>query len=247
MRAATFAAMGRRVTTVLLLLLLPTAAVAHIAPPVMRADRTLTLTLGDRVLLEYVVRLSAPELSRVRRDGDLDHDGQLSRGEADQILGRFRAALTENVRYASGRGGVGPYGRLAGAHAIGFEATNMEGPIELPERAPGARLAWSFDLRIAPGDDRLALEDPSSFVSFDHSEVFVRDTPARRFSALGDAPERMKPASQLAWIDAGRAATHTIHVTWTPAPTDQRPLLILAVIAGGIAIAVVTVLSVRRR
>jgi hypothetical protein len=230
-----------------LVCVLAAPAYAHIAPPVMRADRTLTLTLGDRVLLEYVVRLSAPELSRVRREGDTDKDSVLSRGEADRVLEGFRAAVTEHVRYASGRGGVGPYGRLVAAHAIGTETSGFEGPVDIPERAPGARVAWTFDLRIASGDDRLALEDASSFVTFDHSEVFVRDTAARRFVSLGDAPERMKPAAQLAWVDSGRAATHAIHVQWTPAPSDKRPLLVIAIVLGGLGIVVATVLSVRRR
>lgn len=241
---------GHRVRTALRaasILLIAAPASAHVAPPVMRADRTLTLTLGDRVLLDYVVRLSAPELSRVRREGDADRDGVLSRGEADAVLARFRGAVTDGVRYASGRGGLGPFGRLLAAHPISTDASGLEGPVDLPERAPGARVSWSFDLRIAPGDDRLALEDASAFVSFDHSEVFVRDTAARRLLSLGDAPERMKPASQLAWVDAGHPATHAIHVSWTPAPSDKRPLLILAVMIGGLAIAVATVLSVRRR
>jgi hypothetical protein len=229
------------------LVLIPGAALAHIAPPILRADRTLTITLGDRVTLEYVIRLSAPELSRVRRAGDLDRDGQLSRAEADRVLAGFKTELTEKVRYASGAGALGEYGRLAAAHPIAFEATGMEGPVDLPERAPGARIAWSFDLRIASRDDRLAIEDPSSFVTFDHSEVFVRDTAARRFATLGDAPERMNPTTQLAWIDAGKASTHMIHLTWTPAPMDKRPLLMIAVIAGGLAIIVVTVMSVRKR
>lgn len=227
-------------------LLFPGVALAHIAPPAMRADRTLTITLGERVTLEYVVRLSAPELARVRREGDVDHDGQLSRAEADAVLAGYKSALTEKVRYASGIGALGEYGRLAAAHPIAFEATGMEGPIDLPERAPGARIAWTFDLRIAPRDDRLAIEDPSAFVTFDHSEVFVRDTAARRFASLGDAPERMMPATQLAWVDGGKAATHVIHLTWTPAPSDKRPLLLLAIIVGGIAIAWFTIRSVRR-
>ncbi len=242
--------MGHGVRTALRaasILLIAAPASAHVAPPVMRADRTLTLTLGDRVVLEYVVRLSAPELSRVRRDGDTDRDGVLSRGEADAVLARFRSALGESVRYASGRGGLGPYGRLAASHAIGTEASGFEGPVDLPERAPGARVAWSFDLRIAPADDRLAVEDASAFVSFDHSEVFVRDTATRRFLSLGDAPERMKPGAQLAWVDAGHSATHAIHVAWTPPPSDKRPLLIIAVMIGGLAIAAATLLSVRRR
>lgn len=213
----------------------------------MRADRTLTLTLGDRVVLDYVVRLSAPELSRVRRDGDVDRDGVLSRAEADKVLATFRAALTEQVRYASGRGALGPYGRLLAAHAIASEAEGLEGPVDIPERAPGARVRWSFDLRIAAGDDRLAIEDPSAFVTFDHSEVFVRDTASRRFAALGDAPERMTPATQLAWIDAGKAASHTILVHWTEGPTDKRPLLMIALVLGGVAIAAATILSVRKR
>ena len=227
--------------------LLTTHAHAHVAPPAMRADRTVTLTLGERVVLEYVVRLSAPELSRVRHNGDLDHDGTLSRAEADQVLAGFRTALTENVRYASGAGALGPFGRLAAAHAISNEATGLEGPNDIPERAVGARLSWSFDLRIAAGDDRMTIEDASAFVTFDHSEVFVRDSSARRFVALGDAPERMTTATQLTWVDAGKISTHSIAVTWTPGASDKRPLFLIAIVLGGVAIAVATVLSVRRK
>lgn len=214
----------------------------------MRADRTLTLTLGERVVLDYVVRLSAPELSRVRHAGDADHDGQLSRAESDGVLAGFRGELVEKVRYASGAGSLGPFGRLAAAHSISTEATGLEGPNDISERAPGARISWSFDLRIAGGDDRVTIEDAAAFVTFDHSEVFVRDTASRRFLGLGDVPQRMTPATQLAWVDAGKPSPggHTIAVTWTLGASDKRPLLLIAILLGGIAIAVVTVLSVRR-
>lgn len=231
----------------LLLLVFQGAARAHLAPPIVRADRTLTITLGERVVLDYVVRLSAPELSRVRRTGDLDHDGALSRSEADRVLAAFHGELTEKVRYASGRQGLGPFGRLAAAHPIATSSDNLEGPVDLEERAQGARISWSFDLGIASRDDRMTLEDPSAFVTFDHSEVFVRDSASRRLLSLGDAPDRMTTSARLAWVDAGRATPHTVMVAWMPAPTDKRPLLMIAVIAGGIAIAIATIVSVRRR
>lgn len=218
---------------------------AHIPPPVVRADRTLTLTLGERVTLAYVVRLSNPELSRVRREGDADRDGTLSRAEADKVLATFTSALHEGVRYASGRGFLGEYGRLAAAFPMSSEATGLEGPVELPERGPGARVAWQFDLRIARGDDRLAIDDGAAFVQFDHSDVIVRDTANRKFVGLGDDPSRMKLSPELAWVDAGAGHRHSIHVAWEPGKADARGWMMMLVIVVGIAIAGATLWSVR--
>jgi hypothetical protein len=218
---------------------------AHLAPPLIRADRTLTVTLGERVTLAYVVRLSNPELSRVRREGDADRDGALSRAESDAVLAKFTTALTEGVHYASGRDMLGSAGRLAAAFPMSTEATGLEGPVELPEQGPGARLAWQFDLRIARGDDRLAIDDATTFVQFDHSDVVVRDTATRKLLGLGDDPARMGTAAQLSWIDAGAGHAHHIQLTWTPARDDGRGLLVMLVIVVGLAIAGATLWSVR--
>jgi len=226
-------------------LLTAASARAHLAPPVVRADRTLTLTLGERVTLGYVVRLSNPELSRVRREGDRNHDGTLSRDESDAVLAAFATALGENVRYASGRDRLGEYGRLAAAFPMSTEATGLEGPVELPEQGGGARVAWQFDLRIARGDDRLAIDDAAAFVHFDHSDVVVRDTEARRLLGLGDDPSRLGLSSQLAWIDAGAGHRHHIHVTWTKARDEGRGVLVMLVVIVGLAIAGATLWSVR--
>ncbi len=228
-------------------LLATSAAHAHVAPPLIRADRTLTITLGERVTLAYVVRLSNPELSRVRRDGDVDHDGTLSRAEADKVLATFTSALHEGVRYASGRDALGPHGRLAAAYPMSSEATGLEGPVQLPERGPGARLAWQFDLRLARGDDRLAIDDGAAFVQFDHSDVIVRDTATRKLLGLGDDPSRMRPQPELSWVDAGSAPRHTVHLTWTPGKEAARGLMLMLVIVVGIAIAGATLWSVRDR
>jgi hypothetical protein len=218
---------------------------AHLAPPLVRADRTLTVTLGERVTLAYVVRLSNPELSRVRREGDLDRDGTLSRGESDRVLATFTTALHEGVRYSSGRAALGPSGRLAAAFAMATEATGLEGPVELPEQGPGARLAWQFDLRLSRDDHRLAIEDSATFVQFDHSDVVVRDSATRTLTGLGDDPSRMGLAPQLSWVDAGAGHRHSIHVTWTPARDDGRGWVVMLVIAAGLAIAAATLWSVR--
>jgi len=225
------------------------SASAHLAPPTMRADRTLTVSLGERTTLLYALRLSAPELARVRASADKNHDGTLSAEEATQLLGTWTAAVRANVSLASGRGRVGfTFPLDVKSFEIGREATGLEGPTEPPaaEMAPGARVAWTFDLRLAGGDDRLTLVDATSLLPIDHSEVFVRDSASRRLTGLGVDPAKLGVASQLSWVDAATTdKTRTIHLTWTPPP--ERPWwMVPLVIAIGLAIAGATLWSVRR-
>lgn len=223
---------------------------AHLAPPTMRADRTLTLSLGERTTLLYALRLSPPELSRVRAAADENRDGKLAADEAGKLLAAWTSAVRKQVSLAAGKGRVGfSFPLEVKSFEVGREASGLEGPVDLPtaspDATPGARVAWTFDLRLGGNDDRLVLEDAVDFVPIDHSEVFVKDSPARRLIGLGVDEHKLGVASQLSWVDAGSSEKkRAVHVTWTPPPGRpwwMAPLVLVL----GIAIAGATLWSVR--
>lgn len=213
------------------------------AEPTPRVDRTVTLSLSERTTLTYALQISPSELARVRAAGDQNHDGALGADEATRLLSSWTTAVRTGVSIATGRGRVGYLFPLdVKAFEVGHELDGLEGPVAVPEGAPGARVAWTFDLRLGGGDDRLDVEDKTAFLPFDRTRMSVKDSPQRRLVGLGLADDQLGTTPELSWTDQGR----TVHVTWTPPP--GRPWwMVPAVIAVGLLIAIATFWSVRKQ
>lgn len=205
-----------------------------------RVERTLTLALGQRTTLVYALRLSAAELARVRGAADANHDATLSAEEAAQLLAIWTTAVRTQVSIATGRGRVGFMFPLdVKAFESGREVTGLEGPVDAPKE--DAHIAWTFDLRLGGGDDRLNVEDTTTFLPIDRSVAVVKDSPERKLVGLGLDPNQLGVTSPLSWTEKNR----TVFVTWTPPP--ERPWwMVPLVIAGGLLIAIATFWSVRK-
>jgi hypothetical protein len=199
----------------LIVLIWPAIAHAHLAPPRVRADRTLTFDTTSGTLV-YDVRLSGNELRRVRAEGDADGDATLSHGEVEALLARWTTELGRDVTIDGAP--------LSKARLLSKSAEKLEGAITDtdPYAAVAARVAWTFELGSESGT--LTIEDGAGFLPFDHTDVSVRGP----FLALGDDPQRMGREPRIGWVDLAKTS-HRFVITYPKRPDRTAPIVIGAV------------------
>lgn len=227
----------RALLTIFAILVAASTAEAHLGHAVERAERYLKLELREReVRLVVTLTLGEVEGEALLRAADEDGDGRVSDEEATEHLGRWAAALEEEIVLRAngtriplhfGDGFFDPKGRARRAVAT----------LEMVGRG-----------RLPPGNATLELEDRMARRdAFERTDVSLVARPPVRI--LGDGFDEARRPPRLAYaFPPERAPEKLVLEVESPEATfwEEAPLLVLLGVPVAL-VAVLTLVAVRRR
>jgi hypothetical protein len=219
---------------------------AHVVLPRLQATRRLVLDLGAEPSLAYSISLGPRQSFLARQEADDNHDGEVDASEASALVHRFADRIGREVELTMGS----PAPRhLGGFRLIDATSFGLVGPTgeTLDAQTPQSSVQCSWAIPIDDGIDRLAVRDAVDFEPFEHTELEVRDTPARRFVGIGVDEQHLSASPHLAFVDEAASRARVVWIVFQPAPRRRFPFVGAAIGVVVLALLVVFARATRRR